>query len=436
MAINILQQVITYQRDELAAFQNATCLLSLSNNKYKDFENKPGNLGSAISFDLNPRATVATGLVASFQNSEQLQLELICDQAFNASRKFTAQEFIFNVDDYMEKFGRADVVELANQVEINLGLNIISAVPENQIVNGQTVPTGNLHTQSGPYRFADYTTSGLTSYQQLQQTIVNYRNFSSANDIRCVLPDVITPGIIGSGLNQFAPNRNNDLAMSWELGSFGTPPVKYYSSNLLPVHTSGTLGQARTTLTVVSTNDPTGANITEITCSGAGTDNNAIKSGDLGYFLDVSGQTTARALTYVGHHASSQSLQFRVTSDAVSSAGNVTFEITLGATGIVSTPASSDRNSNVNITAGMQIQFIPSHRAGIVMDKDSFFVAMPELPDEQPFPTSSAMDKATGVSMRLYYGSLFGKNQRGLIHDETHGAVIVPYRSMRLCLPV
>ena len=43
----------------------------------------------------------------------------------------------------------------------------------------------------------------------------------------------------------------------WEIGSFGTPLVDYYQSNLMPLHTSGNTGVDQDTLTVVSVNDPT-----------------------------------------------------------------------------------------------------------------------------------------------------------------------------------
>jgi len=108
-----------------------------------------------------------------------------------------------------------------------------------------------------------------------------------------VLPVAAIPAIVGTGLNQFAMQRNNEIANSWELGKFAG--TDWYESNLLPTHVSGTIGDTaapNNVMTVVSTNDPTGVNVTQITFSEptSGTDANAIKAGDLFQFNDgVSG---------------------------------------------------------------------------------------------------------------------------------------------------
>lgn len=435
---NILQQVQTYQRSNLALLENLNCFMNISNTRFKDFENITANLGSTVTFDLPPRFTTAQGLVASFQPAVQRVLPLTCDQATNTSYAFTAQERIFNVEkdteSYMEMFGRSAVAEMGANIEANLALNANSHVPVNTVVNGQTVPTGALHTESGPFRFFGDGITPINSFQQLAQMVANFKNFGSVQQgIKVVLPDTIVPAIVGTGLNQFAPNRNNDIAMSWEVGEFGTPPVMYYQSNLLPIHTAGTLGEAGTVLTVVSTNDPTGANITQITFSGAGTDANAVKSGDLIQFQDnVSGQPNLRFLTFIGHVISNQAVQVRATADAASSGGNVTINITPA----LQSTSGGSQNINRNIVAGQQVKILPSHRCGLVIGGDAFYLAMPRLPDQYPYPTSAEYDPDTGVSMRMTYGSLFGQNQMGMIHDSTWGSVLVPEYSMRIAFPV
>lgn len=428
---NQLQQVVTYQDEELGYFQNIPCLLNLADTKYKDFnESKEANLGDEISFSLPPFSVGSRGLVANFQATQDRPQTLICDQSFNVARAFTAQQFIFNADKFMDQYGKADIEELGALVEENLGLNITGSVPVMTVdSNGQSVPTGALHTESGPFRFYNGL-SGVTSYQQLQQMITNFGNYgTSKSGLRVVLPDTIIPSIVGTGLNQFAPKRNDEIAMSWEIGEFGTPRVQYYSSNLLPTHISGTLGNDATELTVVSIN----AAGTQIVCSGAGTDSEAVFSGDVGQFVDgVTNYTNLRFRTPRGHAVTSQPVQFRITADAASSAGSVTLNITPG---LVSAPGPT-QNINVPVVAGMKILLMPSHKAGVVLGQKSFYVAMPPLPDEAPFPTSNKMDSDTGVAMRLYYGTIFGRNTRGLIHDEIHGAVMIPEDTMRILLPV
>lgn len=436
---NVLQQVQTYQRSNLALLENLNCFMNICNSRFKDFEKITANLGSVVTFDLPPRFTTAQGLVASFQPSVQRVLSLTCDQATNTSYAFTAQERIFNVEkdteSYMEMFGRSAVAEMGANIEANLALNSNSHVPVNTIVNGQTVPTGALHTESGPFRFFGDGVTPINSFQQLAQMVANFKNFGSVTQgIKIVLPDVYVPPIVGTGLNQFAPKRNDNMAMSWEVGEFGTPPVMYYQSNLLPTHTAGNVGINGTVLTVTSTNDPTGANITQITFSGAGvSDASAIKSGDLLQFQDnVSGKPNMRYLTFIGHIVSNQPVQFRATADAASDAGgNVTISITPALVSV----AGGNQNINNNIVAGMQVKALPSHKCGLVIGGDALYLAMPRLPDQYPYPTASEYDPDSGVSMRMTYGSLFGQNQMGMIHDSTWGSVLVPEYCMRIAFP-
>lgn len=437
---NILQQVQTYQESALAYQQNLNCFIAKANTKFKNFQDEVANLGSSVTFSLPPLMTSSTGLVASFQGVNQRALTLTCDQAINVSYPFTAQDRIFNVekdgDQWMNDFGKAATQELAAAVEANVALNANSSCPVNSIINGQTVPTGALHTESGPYRFFGDGVTAINSYTQLATMIMQYKNPGSVKaGIKVFLPDTIVPSIIGTGLNQFTPNRNNDDAMSWEIGSFGTPPVEYFQSNLLPIQIAGNVGQDASTLTVLSTNSPSGANITTITFSGAGTsDVDAIKSGDLIQFNDdVSGKTNLRFLTRYGHIVSASPVQVRATADAESDgSGHVTISITPA----LQSTAGGSQNINANVIAGMQVSVLPSHRCGLIVGSDSLYLAMPKLPIQRPYDTANENDPDTGVSMRLTYGSLFGQNQMGLIHDATWGSVAVPEYCMRIAFPV
>lgn len=440
-ADNILQQVQTYQRSSLGLLENLCCFLSTSNTKFKNFENIQANLGSSVTFDTPPRATTSAGLVATWQVAVQQVETLTCDQAFNSSFTVTAQQRIFNLekgeDEYIEVFGKSFLTELANEVEGNLALNAISAVPVMTVNSqGQSVPTGGLHTESGPFRYFGDGVTQLTSYNQLAQMIMLFKNFGSvAHGIKVYLPDTVYPAIVGSGLNQFAPERNDDIAMSWEVGSFGTPRVMYYQSNLLPIQYAGNVGENGTVLTLVSTNDPTGQNVTQLTFSGASaSDADAIKAGDLFQFNDgVSGQPNMRYLTYIGHKVSANKVQNRALSDAASNAsGNVTIDLAWP----LNWAGGQEQNLNHALAPGMQITVLPSHKAGLVVGGDAFYVAMPQLPNQEPFATANEYDPETGVSIRMSYGSIFGANQKGIIYDETHGSLVVKQYSMRVIVPL
>jgi hypothetical protein len=267
--------------------------------------------------------------------------------------------------------------------------------------------------------------------------LANFRDFGAAQDVTKVyLPLVSVPAIVNSGLNQFVLKRNEEIANSWWLGDFSE--ASFFQSNLLPVHISGTVGNANpaTPLTVVSTNDPTGANITQITFSGAtASDPNAVFSGDLFQFQDgVTGLPNVRFVTFIGHSPSQQPVQCRVTAAAGATSGGQVPVNNFPA--LCATPGNANQNITANIVAGMQVLFVPSHRAGLVVGGNALFLAMPKLPEETPFPTANDHDPDTGVSLRYYYGSLFGQNQRGFVHDCIWGSTLVPEYSMRICFPM
>lgn len=434
---NILKQVITYNDGGLAYLENLNCFISTANKKFKNFEDIEGQLGDVVQFDVPPRAIAVNGLVAQFQSAQQRFGTITCDQAANSSMAFTAQQFVFNVHDYMEKFGMARVEELSAIIESNVARNADSSVPVMTLdSNGNSVPTGLLHTESGPYRFYGNGVTQINSFQQLAQMLALNAEYGVPNGEPDVyLPNLAIPGIIGTGLNQFVNDRNEEFANSWDLGTYHGSNARYYRSNLLPIHYAGTVGNDALTLTVISTDDPTGANINNITFSGANvSDALSVLVGDLGQFVDgVSGFQDMRYLTWTGHQASGVPVQVRALATAASDGSG---HVTVNVFPPLSSQIGPNQNLNQNIQAGMQMTFLPSHRAGLVVSGNALFLAMPRLPDEVPFPTSSQTNKETGASLRLYYGTLFGKNTRGLINDSIWGSYAQPEYCMRIAFPL
>ena len=429
---NILQTVQTYQRSSLGLLLNLCAHISTANTKFKDFDKIQANLGSTVTFDLPPRFTTTAGLVASFEPAVQRVLQLVADQSNNTSFAVTSQQRIFNLEkgeeDYMRVFGKSAIAELANLVESNIALNWASGVVSQL--------DGSMNTFSGPYRFFGDGSTALTSYQQLAQAVMLFKNYGAvAEGMKIYLPDTVVPAVVGNGLNQFVPQRNDDIAMSWEIGDFGTPLVNYYQSNLMPIHVSGNTGVNAQTLTVISTNDPTGQNVTSMTLSGASTsDANAVFAGDMFQFQDgVSGQPNMRYLTFIGHSPSANPVQVRAIASAASNgSGNVTISFTPA----LNWAGGANQNLNNPIAAGMKLLTFPSHRCGGILGGEALFMAMPQLPEQSPFDTANEYDPETGASLRLTYGSLFGQNQTGMIYDEVHGSVIVPEYSMRFLIPL
>ena len=444
---NILQQVQTYQPSALAYFENLNCLVGTANSKFKDFENITTNLGSTVNMELIYRFTSSAGLVAIDQAITQRVHSLVVDQAANTSMVVTNPDQIFNLDKdaYMEKIGKAAMIALGARVEGSLALNANSHVPV-MIIDpsdpSQWIPSGALHVESGPIRFYGDGVTAINSYQQLQQSVENFMELGHPGaGMKMYMPNSVVPAIIGSGLNQFVPKRNEETAQSWEIGVFGTPEVRYYKSNMLPVHTAGTVGNtvgAGNYLTVVSTNDPTGVNVTQITCSSPiTTDSQAIKSGDLGVFVATTNYATPKAMTRSGQVVTSQPVQIRIIADAGTSGGSITITLVADdeSKGLC-WASTANQNCSVPIVAGMRIQVMPTHRCGLMVSDNALFLAMPRLPDQNPFITHAEYDTDTGVSLRLAYGSLLGQNKQRLVHDCIWASTLIPTYSQRILFPV
>lgn len=412
-ASDVLIQVQTYQMSNLAYLQNLNCFIHTANKKFKDFDKLEANLGSTVTFDLPPRFVTANSLVASFQPAVQRVQSLSVNNAYNTAYAFSAEQFVFNVRDYMEKFGKAATVELGAAIEANVALNAVT----------------------NTFRFYGNGVTPINSFSQLAQALAMFRNFGSASgEAKGYLSDVAVPAIVNNGLNQFALNRNNEMAMSWEVGAFSR--CEWYQSNLLPIHTAGSEGQYASTLTVVSTTTDANGAVTAITFSGThgASDANSVKQYDKFQFNDgVSGFNNMRFLTFTGHQVSASPVQFMATADAASTGGS---QVTVSIYPPLQSAAGANQNINQPIVEGMQCSVLPSHRAGLITAGDPLFLAMPKLPNVVPFPSANKVDEDTGVSLRMYYGNKFGENQQGIVHDVIWGSTLVPEYSMALIFPL
>lgn len=411
---NVLQSVATYQKSGLALLLNQMCFVSTANTKFKDFNKTVvNNLGATVNFSLPSRFYSANSLVAVFQDVEQRLESLTIDQARNVSYAFTAEEFILNVEEWIKDFGGPAIAELASEVESNVALNC----------------------ETQPYRYYGDGVTQINSFNQLAAALALHRNFGAPkSNTKGYVSDIAVPGIIANGLNQFAMDRNNEMANSWELGSFSR--CDWYQSNLLPIHTAGSEGVAGSILTVVSVTKNADDAVTSITFSGcaAAADADSVKQYDRFEFNDgVAGQPNMRFMTFTGHKPSAHPVQFMASADAASTGAS---QVTV----TVNPPlkASAGRNQNINneIAVGMQCSVLPSHRVGVITSGDPLFVAMPKLPEETPFPTANEYDADTGCSMRMYHGSLFGQNQRGIVHDIIWGSKLVPEYATALIFPL
>jgi hypothetical protein len=414
--VNILQQVQTYQEGQLAYLGNFGAFIHNSNKKFREFEKDTGNLGDTVTFSLPYRFVAQQGLVVNYQPTQQRVQTLTCGNGWNTSFSYTNQQMLFNMDndDFMMVVGRGAVMELGTEVEAD-----VATLAETQ-----------------PYRFYGDGVTPINSYTQLATMLAEYRTYGTAKGAEDVyITDISEPQIVGSGLNQFVVDRNEKAANSWLVGDWQR--ARFLESNLLPVHTSGNTGVLAQTLTVVSTNDPTGNNITQITVSGAtASDASAVFKYDSFQFADnVAGQPAQmRYLTFVGHKPCAAPVQIQATADAAADgSGHVVINITPA---LCATVGNANQNISYNIVAGMKLLTYPSHRCGLIVGGDALYLAMPRLPDQPPFYSSNKSDPDTGTTIRLTYGAVLGQNQLCYVNDVIWGKTAVPEYLMKIMFPL
>ena len=169
------------------------------------------------------------------------------------------------------------------------------------------------------------------------------------------------------------------------------------------------------------------------------TDASSVLQYDKFQFSDgVSGRPNLRFLTFIGHQVSNSPVQFAASANAASTGGSqVTVQLyPFLLPGVTQAASTNTQNINYDIVAGMQVTVLPSHRAGLVTSGNPLFLAMPTLPTQDPFYTANQHDEDTGVSMRMYWGTIFGQNQQGFVHDCIWGTTLVGEYTMMIANPL
>ena len=383
----------------------------VANFKFKNFTDIEANLGSTVNIQLPFRYVTNPSLTATLQPTTERLASLVIDKAANTSTGWTAEQLIENVDRFLPDISMGRAAELGAEIEAD----IASCIPDYT------------------YRFYGDGNTAISSYGQLALALASQEQYGVARTNRVGIFDPLTNvQVVNSGLNQFATDRNNEIANSWEVGEF--KGCEWFESNLLPVHTAGFGGEtwARGATGITFTFASISPDGTQITFSGAGTQTGFFAKNDLIEFTSP----TLRYVTFTGHKPSGASVQVRVVADADSSGGNVT--VTVYPALKVYDPNNPIAEGNLNraITTSDQAVAIPSHLCGLIMAGKPLYVAMPRLPNTDPFKCVSETDPDSGVSLRLYSGYQFLQNCYGQVTDCVWGKVLVPEYTMRLVIPI
>jgi hypothetical protein len=410
---SILTQVETYQMSGLALLVNQNPFIAESNKKFKDFAKFEGQLGDTVNFDLPPRMRGQNSLAVTFTGVTQRLQPLTVNNEYAVPYSFSAQDFIFNVDEYMDKFGNSAIAEIGAEVGSSVAQNGIDHTY--RAYNAPELGVGTI--------------DPINSIQQYAQAVANFRNYGSPNSkAKAFVDDVSIPSVVNNNLSQFVMRRNEDEANSWYLGE--TSNCEFFSSNLLPIHVAGTVGDDAEILTVDSI-DGTG---TVITLSGATPNTATLVAGDILTFkTPTPNANVLKLVTFTGHKPCAQDVQARVTvGDTADGTGELTVTVYPA---LISDGTSPEQYVN-NTVVGNSVGCAPTHRAGFLCADNPLFLAMPMLPDETPYATANQIDPDTGCSVRYYYGSKFGQNERGFVNDTIWGSTMADDYAMRLIYPV
>lgn len=410
--VNISQAVKTVQQKGLLMVNNFGPVFNSGDKEFDNFQTLVGQVGSAVSYMKQARSTVVNSLVWAEESYDQRIQNLVVNQPFSASIQMTNQEFIFNVQplNWDKSWAKAAIINIAASLEA-------------YAANDFTIY---------PYRYYGDGNTPITNFLEINTILMRFRNFGSANvEAKFFIPDFAEPSIVQSGLNQFAPDRNNGLANSWELGTYSM--CKFMRSNQLQRHIAGTEGQQSSTLTVVSTTKNAAGQITSITFSGcnAANDANSIKKGDR---LTITTAGT-NLLQFVGTGNAVNPIQFMASSDAAST-GSSRVTVTLSTPLYPGQGISDAININTDIIAGMTAVVANSHVAACIYAGNAHQIANPQLPDQDPFPTSWQNDPLTGASMRVTAAAQPGQGTSRIGIDTIVGSTMNPDLCMAVLFPL
>lgn len=418
---------------------NSHWYVSHTNRKFDGFDKdfKGYNLGSVITFDRIPSTITTRSLTPVATPMEAPKLSLAIDNFSSNTLSFSTFESIFYPIDVVNSLTSEDLDDsfIDNYLKKQLpsgSLSILTDV-EKDIA---TKYSDNCYRFYGSPIANGINGAGLiNTFTELATATTRFRltGVTQGANIEAVLPEGVENAIIGSGLSQFALRRNDDLAESWFLGMYKN--VEYGFSNLCPLHYSGNVGNNDTVLTVVSTNDNTGANITQITCTSAGAPNDpdAVKANDFFEFLNgVGGLPNVQRVTFLGKYPQPVPTQFRVSVDAATSGGTIVLNLKepLRAIGL-------NKNISTNIVAGMQLRALRDHRIGLMISGNPLYFAMPsKYPDGIQFPTHTWDTKDTEISLYRSIGRDWNTQQSQVFTQAIWGAASENLNIMGLIFPV
>ena len=404
---NILVNVEGYLQDHAVhVLQAKWCVTRTLNDRYASYTGLNGTLGPKFLVNLPSRTTTDDnfGFDASTPTAgefSQRSLGVTANKEVQAKFSYTDIEHaLFDQNDAITQTAMSNLNEIAARTERYYIQQVTSSgyrfFGSPAAINGQ-----------------------MTSVSEVTNAVAKFDSFGCVYGEQkyCIMPMTKAASTIQTGLQQFVPRRNETLALAGEIGNLGgVPDVVYCNSNLLDVHTSGTIandainlntGYTITSITpsnTVNPDDANGDNTSVVVLSGvpAGL---TILADDM---IDIGALNSAdpiRFLTFGSGYARSENqVQGRVVADAVEAGGSITFTVQ---------PAYIFDGTNVNAYRNLSrafdlandtVRVVKSHGVGLLYFGQYGFRVNPKLPNAEPYSSATIKNKETGTSIRAYYG--------------------------------
>lgn len=418
---NLLVNVPTYQKSDLGPLYICNPMIYTANKMFDNFQDFIGQKGATVNFDKPIQFVGTPSLIANFEAVVQRIQSLSVNKEFSVAMSGTAQQFIFNLNDYMDRIGLSAVRRLGAAVSEDVA----------------TLAVTNTYRCYGDGR------TPINSFSQLDSALEGMRDYGDPGfPTRGYLPNTYITPIVNSGLNQFVPNRNETISDTWLLGDFAQ--CSWYRVTNMPKHICGgfgnidpgTLNLVVSAISTSQNSDGSYSSTVTMTSTG-GTETIALAANDI-LTYDTNGAIGAYFQQFMAYNTTNQKIQTNVLANASSSGGTVTVTVTPGLVSSIDQPSNPAQNINVPLQSlvGATVMTTASHVAGLIVGGNALYLAMPRLPDMYPYPSSSEMDDETGVSMRVYYSVIPGQNIMGLVHDIIWGKTLIPEYALRVAFPL
>ena len=409
---NNLIDVATYADRATPFLANTNPWLGASNSKYTGISGIPGQLGATALIKTPIQTTVTRSLKYNTQGWNQQYKSITIDSQYSDSIAVSTTQYIFNVEDFLQ--------DTARPMISNIGTAIGSDASQLAVSN--------------TYRFFGSTSIPFTSQNDLGRAVAAFRNYGAAPmGTKGFLYDNTVADIIAGQSNAFTPSLNDEYVNSWELGKFAQ--TDWMSTNIMATHIAGTEGNAGSTLTVVSTTLDADNRVTAITFSGtdSATDADSIKKWDKLYFVPNATYPAPYYKVYNGDVVSGNVVQMRAEADAAASGSQVTVNIYPP---LSASNGAYPSNINTTIVPGMTVKVLASHKAGLLYSGDALYVAVPPLPDQDPFQSKVATDPDSGLSLMFSGGWLLGQAQYTFGYSCVAGYTLIDQMAMCLVQPL